>query len=159
MMKRAHVRRSHIDLALLLCALAGLTACRDSKNDAPPPADASVSLVQAPITPPSESASSASALAAARPPDESETVDAPQDAGPDGAVPRRRRLVAARDAGGAVEPEPPVAAVASAEPPKKRRPGNMGNEQPYGESAASAAPVLQKKPLPEEDPWKGGAPK
>jgi hypothetical protein len=65
-------------------------------------------------------------------------------------------LAAGSDAGAADTPTTAVAPTAEASAAtggRRTPPTPMGNDQVYGASAASAAPVLKKKPLPDDDPW------
>lgn len=78
----------------------------------------------------------------------------------DGGRPRRRRVVAGADASVGTS-APAASAVAAAPTPepttsdrgRKTTATPMGNEAPYGGSAASGAPALKKTPLPNDDPW------
>lgn len=140
--------------ALIIVSLG--TACRDAKKDDAPDAAVAASVRSA------EPALAATA-APPPPPDEvDELLDAGGDASADGGAARRRRLIAAGRDAAAVEvvaavPPPPEP---SPEGSRTKRAGAtpMGNDTPYGPSAASVAPALKKAPLPVEDPWKKSTP-
>jgi hypothetical protein len=157
MMRRIVGRTLQSALVGVSC-LALLTAFGCTKNEPVPVLDAGVNSATEPVTPPAPS-ETASTPMAVRPPDEE--PDTVADAGSEGGVRVRRRLIAERDAGvvetlAAAPPTPPTpTADPSSEPRRgKHLAAPMGNEQPYGTSAASAAPALTKTRLPDEDPWK-----
>lgn len=67
---------------------------------------------------------------------------------------RLRRIDAGVEAQASAAPPPVASAAPPAEPNGKRGATPMGNDQPYGASAASGAGILKKAPLPNDDPWK-----
>jgi hypothetical protein len=140
-----------LTLTLALLSAAASVACKDSKKD-PPASETAASAAPTPVAAPQ----AASAASAAPPAPEGELEEVP-DSGVDGGTRKRRRLVGT-DAGAgdtlavATPPttEPTPTPTSSG---KRTPPAPMGNDQVYGASAASAAPVLKKKPLPDDDPW------
>ena len=159
MMERTSGRRTHLRLALTLTVLWTSTACQDAKKDDVSAIAPTATPVPAPVAAPSEEASTP---LAARPADEhNDVADAgPTDGGTDGGARQRRRpLVANAPEAGAAETTAPTTPAQVAEPTTgegshRKVATPMGNEQPYGTSAGSGAPVLKKKPLPDDDPWK-----
>lgn len=156
MMERTGRRGSWLDLAWVVTISAAMstTACRDSKKEDAPVADAAPAPTVAATAVPVPEADAA--VASATKPAEGELEDVP-DSGVDGGVRKRRRLVAAGTDAGSAETQtagaPAPTAEASAPKTGKRPPAPMGNDEVYGASAASAAPVLKKKPLPDDDPY------
>ena len=143
-------------VALGLTFMSALLACeKDPRKNEVSVTDASATLASAGVPTPADTASVATV---ARPPDErDEGSDGGADGGRDGGAVKRRRLITTVPDGGGVETQPaspPSAESAVAPVPhgKPPRPG-MGNEEPYGTSAASGAPTLKKTPLPSDDPW------
>lgn len=139
-------------LLSLLCSAA--PACRDGKrSDDPNASSASIVAVPAPSTP----------VATDELMDASASAETDVDAGVDGGKRKLRRLGSAVDASApelaAVATPAPAASTSADARGGRRGVKPMGDELPYGGAGASAAPVLEKKPLNKEDPWgKPGAP-
>ena len=163
MNSKRHFSRTPADLiafGLLVLLSSAASACRDGKRtDDPnagstPSATSSVAVpappTSAPVTVDDPKDASASA-----------EVDLDVDAGIDAGKRKLRRLGFGADASA---PEPtaaiaaPKPAASSAVDARGKRVKPMGDELPYGGTGASAAPILDKKPLVKEDPWGKPAP-
>lgn len=145
-----------IPFVLLVLISSVTSACRDAKRtDDPNPSSAvsSTASVAAPAPPTSAPVATDDLKDASASPD----IDIDLDAGKR----KLRRLGSVADASA---PEPTAAVAAPTTPaPADSRAGKrgakpMGDELPYGGTGASAAPVLEKKPLVKEDPWAKPAP-
>ena len=167
MNSKRHFPRTPADIiafGLLVLLSSAASACRDGKRtDDPnagstPSATSSVALpappTSAPVTVTTDDPTDASASAEV-------DLDVDVDAGIDAGKRKLRRLGSGADASA---PEPaaaiaaPKPAASSAVDARGKRVKPMGDELPYGGTGASAAPVLDKKPLVKEDPWGKPAP-
>jgi hypothetical protein len=149
-----------IALGLLLLLTSAASACREGKRTDDPNASPTSSPTSS-VAMPAASTSAPVVTDDLKDASASAETDVDVDAGVDGGKRKLRRLGAGADASA---PEP-TAAVAAPSPATsvdaragKRGVKPMGDELPYGGTGASAAPVLDKKPLVKEDPWGKPAP-
>lgn len=150
-----------VGLVLGSAVLSMVTACRESKQESKPePAPTATARGTVETASQDASPSSVTTTTSDGPPvDNGHDHLAIVDAGHDGG--RKRRRLAAGGGDASVEPppapEPTPAAVGSAVPDEnaRRKHATMGDDLPYGSSGAGAAtaPVLQKKPMGDDDPW------
>jgi len=149
-MNRVIRRAAAVPWIALLSALAW-PACRDANKDTA--VDAAGATPELANT--AEAAASGIALAATVTPPPLTEPDTLTDGGLD-AGRKRRRLVA--DGGlvaDSVTTSVPTAEDAGVRLRTVHSATPMVNDEVYGASAASGAPVLKKKPLLNEDPWSG----